>query len=101
MAIKQKLISDQCQLSAHIFRGGEKTMCSENLMPSTLFLAETSVKTSSFLEELFNSTMNALHLVGNPALCRLLDIHSDSVVRVWRYHFVLLLSPMTGTEERL
>lgn len=53
-------------------------------MPSTVFLVEASVKTSSFLKELFNSTMNALHLVGNPAFGRVLDIHSDSVVRVWR-----------------
>lgn len=27
-----------------------------------------------FFEELFNSTMNALHLVGNPAFCRPLDV---------------------------
>lgn len=76
-------------------------MCSESLMPSTVFLVEASVKTSSFLEELFNSTMNALHLVGNPAFRRVLVIRSDSVVRVWRYHFVLVLSPMTRTEKRL
>lgn len=82
MAIKRKLISDEWQLSAHIFRGGEETMCTESLMPSTVFSVEASVKTSSFLEELFNSTMNALHLVGNPAFHRVLDIHSDSVVRV-------------------
>lgn len=48
-------------------------MCSESLMPSTSFLVDASVKTSSFLEELFNSTMNALHLVGNPAFGRVLD----------------------------
>lgn len=66
-----------------------------------MVLVEASVKTSRFLEELFNSTMNALHLVGNPAFCRVLDIHSDSVVRVWRYHFVPVLSVTTGTEKRL
>lgn len=76
-------------------------MCSESLKPPTVFLVEAGVKTSSFLEDLFNSTMNALHLVGNPAFCSVLDIHSDSVVRVWRYHFVLMLSPTAGTEKRL
>lgn len=76
-------------------------MCSESLMLSTVFLVEDSVKTYSFLEELFNSTMNALHLVGNPAFCPVLDIHSDSVVRVWRYHFVLVLPPTMEAEQQL
>lgn len=39
------------------------------------------MKTSSFLEELFNSTMNALHLVGNSAFLGILDIHSDAIVK--------------------
>lgn len=56
-------------------------MCGESPMPSTV-LGEASEKNSSFLEERFNSTMSALHLVGNPAFCRALDAHSASLVRV-------------------
>lgn len=37
--------------------------------------------------------MNALHLVGNPAFGRALDIVSHSTGRLCKYHFVLVLAP--------
>lgn len=67
-------------------------MCSKSLMHSAVVLVEATVKTFFFLEELLTSAMNALHLVGNPAFGRALGIHDDSIGRVWKYHFVLVLS---------
>lgn len=67
-------------------------MCSKSFMHSAVVLVEATVKTFFFLEELLTSAMNALHLVGNPAFGRALGIHGDSIGRVWKYHFVLVLS---------
>lgn len=50
------------------------------------------MKTSSFLEELFNSTMNALHLVGNSAFLGVLDIHSDTIVEGTEIPFCVFTS---------
>lgn len=71
----------------------ERRLSSKSFMHSAVVLVQTTVKTFFFLEELLTSAMNALHLVGNPAFGRALDIHSNSVGRVWKYHFVLVLSP--------
>lgn len=50
MAIERKLISGEWQFSAHVSCEGEETVCSESLMPSTVFFIEANMKTSSFLE---------------------------------------------------
>lgn len=84
------MISSSClpTLSAE-----ERRLCSKSFTRSAVVLVEATVKTFFFLEELLTSAMNALHLVGNPAFGRALDTHGDSVGRVWKYHFVLVLSP--------
>lgn len=67
-------------------------MCTKSFVHSAVVLVEATVKTFFFLEELLTSAMNALHLVGNPAFGHALDILGHSTGRVWKYHFVLVLS---------
>lgn len=71
-------------------------MCSKSFLHSAMVLVEATVKTFFFLEELLTSAMNALHLVGNPAFGRALDIHGGSIGGVWKDHFVLCFH-LTGT----
>lgn len=70
----------------------ERRLCSKSFMHSAVLLFDATVKTLFFLEELLTFAMNALHLVGNPAFGRALDVHGDSIGRAWKYHFVLVLS---------
>lgn len=78
---------------------GAETTRSQSLVPFSGF-GSGWCENFLFFEELFNSTMNALHLVGNPAFCRPLDIQCLSCQGM-RYHFVLALAAATGAEEPL